>query len=106
MSMYKITVKGAEDINPEYNPDEQLMNGMDADGFMLIAFRNGKPYSVVISHVTTLELAKAFADCEDLDEAASVIQQAIAIAEGITKANEISRKNNRAKRLMDLLKQE
>lgn len=107
MSMYKITVKGAEDINPEYNPDKQLINGIDADGFVLLVFKKEKLNTIAISHVTILQIAEAFAGYGNNDEPTSMIQQAIAIAEGLKKAKEIKKENDKymmAKGLADILR--
>lgn len=92
--------------NPEYAPDKQLQDGIEADGFALLTFKDDRPHCIVVHGVTTLDLARMFANKED--ESGSIIWQAIAIAEGLNKAAEIaksSEKRNMAKTLAEILKQ-
>ena len=106
MSMYKITIEGAKDNKPEFNPDEELANGTDADGFLLVTFRNGEPYAMSVCHITVMQLASMIAE-RGRDEASSIIRQAVAISEGLKKAEEIREEDDRrraAKNLADLLR--
>ena len=105
MSKYKITIEGTRNNNPEYDPDESLKRGMDVDGFLLLTFKNGNPHSTSLMGCTTLEIARLFAG--DKSEAGSVIRQAMAIAEGILKAEEIKKtedRNTMARSLAEMLR--
>ena len=91
--------------NPEYAPDKELQDGIEADGFALLTFKDDNPHCIVVHGVTTLDLAKMFANGK---ESTSIIWQAIAIAEGLNKAAEIaesSEKRNMAKMFAEILKQ-
>ena len=92
------------DGNPDFAPDEKLMNGIQADGFMLLTFADGKPRAKIVMGCSTLELATALAYGED--ESDGAILQAIAIAEGLKKADAIRKeydRNRTARTLVDLL---
>ena len=105
MSKYIISVNSAGNSNPEFDPDERMQKGLDADGFVLMTFRNGDPHGVILMGVTVLEIARLMA--ADKSEAGSVIRQAIAIAEGLNKAEEIKKqddKNKVARELADMLR--
>ena len=105
MSEYRITIRGTGNNNPEYDPDEMLKRGMEVDGFLLLTFKGGDPHSTSMMGCTTLEIARLIAG--DKTEAGSTIRQAIAIAEGLMKAEEIYRKDNSnrmAKELADMLR--
>jgi hypothetical protein len=91
--------------NPEFAPSQDLVNGIEADGFLLMIKKDGRPSAVVIHELTIIELAMMLA--ADKTEAGSVIRQAIAIAEGLKKANEIKKENDKymmAKGLADILR--
>ena len=105
MSKYKITIEGTGNNNPEYDPDEVLKRGMDVDGFLLLTFKDGNLHSTSLMGCSTLEIARLFAS--DKSEAGSVIRQAMAIAEGILKAEEIKKtedRNTMARSLAEMLR--
>ena len=105
MEKYKITIRSNGDINPEFDLDEALKAGMDVDGFLLLAFKNGAPYATCLMDCSTLEIAEVIAG--DNSEGSSVIRQAAAIAEGLQKAKEIYKKDNMnsvAKELAEMLR--
>lgn len=105
MRKYVISVKGTEGCNPEYAPDELLNKGLETDGFLLCAFKDGRPQATTLMGCTTLEIATLFA--ADKSEAGSVIRQAMAIAEGILKAVEIKKtedRNTMARSLAEMLR--
>jgi len=106
MSEYTIKVEMNAGGNPEYAPQKEMREGIEADGFLLIAMKDGRPAYTVIHHMTTLEIAHAIAS--NPSEGGSVIRQAIAIAEGLEKAMKIAeaeRKSRVAKELADILTQ-
>ena len=77
MDKYTINVNA---VNSEFD-DEKLKN-IGCDGFVLITFDNGDPDRLVFHDASTMILAKAISEHEDL-------QCAAAIAGGIIKAKEI-----------------
>lgn len=86
MSKYIVTVKPGEECNPEYAPDKDLQEGMGIDGYILIGFKNEKPYlesmmGVSVSHISKWIRRKT--------QGANNIRKACAIAEGELKAMEI-----------------
>ena len=93
MYRYTIKVEAGEGCNKEFGPDEELREGVNVDGFVLLGLRNGKPGVVVLYGVTTYELATMIG--ADTSEGGSVIRQAAAIAEGIRKAKEIKQADDR-----------
>lgn len=91
--------------NPDFAPDPQMVNGIEADGFLLMAMKDDRPSVTVIHNVTKMDLARMIAS--DESEAGSVIAQAIAIAEGLNKAAEIAKndeKKKMARGLAEILK--
>ena len=81
--------------NPDFAPDPQMVNGIEADGFLLMAMKDDRPSVVTIYGMTTLDLARMLAG--DKSEAGSMIRQAIAIAEGLNKAAEIAKEESKTK---------
>ena len=105
MSKYIIKVQGTEDMNPEFAPASELLNGLEADGFVILGTKNGKHCFTVIHGVSTMDIATMLA--RDGDESENTIQQAIAIAEGLKKAREIEMNGEKirmAKGLAEILK--
>lgn len=91
--------------NPEYAPDQELVKGIEADGFLLMTMKDDRPGAVVIHSITTLDLARMLAG--DKSEAGSVIRQAMAISEGLLKAEEIKKtedRNTMARNLAEILR--
>ena len=107
MSMYiiKAELNPVGGGNPEFAPGQELVKGIEADGFVLMTLKEGRVGAIVIHRVTTLELAQMLIG--DKTEAGSVIQQAIAISEGLNKAKEIAEENSKkqmARELAEMLK--
>ena len=102
--MYKYTIKveAGEGCNQEFVPDEELREGVNVDGFVLLGLRNGQPGVVVLYGVTTYELATMIG--ADTSEGGSVIRQAAAIAEGIRKAKEIKQADDRDRNAGELIR--
>ena len=89
----------------EYNPDSQLVNGIEADGFLIMTIKGDRPGAAIIHNLTTMDLARLFTDEET--EVGSSIHQALAIAEGLNRAAEIKKKYDRertAKNLVEMLR--
>jgi len=101
MKKYVISVKGAEGCNPEYAPDKELQDGLESDGFLLMTMKDGRPGAVVLMGITTLDLAKMLAGGSD--DGSSVIQQAIAIADGLRKAAEIDKEHTKMKHAREIV---
>ena len=78
----------AESSNPEFETDSQLRDGIQMDGFFLVAIRDGKPAVECINGMTTMDLARFFMTGS---EVCSVLRQAAAIAEGMRNAETIRR---------------
>jgi hypothetical protein len=81
--------------NPDFAPDSEMVNGIEADGFLLMTMKDDRPSVVTIYGMTTMDLARMLAG--DKSEASSVIRQAIAIAEGLNKAAEIAKEESKTK---------
>ena len=75
-----------ESHNPEFETDSQLREGIQMDGFFLVAIRDGKPAIECINAMTTMDLASFFITGT---EACSVLRQAAAIGEGMRNAEAI-----------------
>ena len=86
--------------NPEYAPDKKLQDGLESDGFLLMTMEDGRPGAVVLMGITTMDLAKMLAGGSD--ESSSVIQQAIAIADGLRKAAEIDKEHTKMKHAREI----
>ena len=105
MNKYILKADIVGDGNLEYAPDELLKKGLETDGFLICAFKDGRPQATTLMECTTLEIATLFA--ADKSEAGSVIRQAMAIAEGILKAEEIKKtedRNTMARSLAEMLR--
>lgn len=76
----------AESSNPEFETDSQLREGIQMDGFFLVAIRDGKPAVECINGMTTMDLARFFTTGS---EVCSVLRQAAAIGEGMRNAEAI-----------------
>ena len=90
--------------NPEYAPGKELRDGIEVDGFAILTFKDDMPHCIAVHDMTVMDLARMFASKKD--EGGSIIWQAIAIAEGLEKADRIreeAQKRNVAKELADLL---
>ena len=75
-----------ESNNPEFETDSQLREGIQMDGFFLMAIRDGKPAMECINGMTTMDLARFFVTGS---EVCSVLRQAAAIGEGMRNAEAI-----------------
>ena len=78
----------AESSNPEFETDSRLREGIQVDGFFLMAIRDGKPAVECIDGMATMDLACFFATGS---EVCSVLRQAAAIGEGIRNAEAIQK---------------
>jgi hypothetical protein len=107
MSKYiiKTQVSPTGECNPDFAPDPQKANGIEADGFLIMTMKDDRPNATTVYGLSTLDLARMLAS--ERSEAGSVIWEAIAIAEGLIKAKEIhmeSRKTRMARELAEMLK--
>ena len=102
MSNYIINVQASPtgECNPEFAPEKKLADGIEADGFLLMTMKDGRPVAVVLMGITTMDLARMLSG--DKSEAGIVIRQAMAIAEGILKAEEIKKTEDRNTMAMSL----
>ena len=102
----KASVAPGGGYSEEFNPDSQLVNGIEADGFIIMTMKGDRPGATIIHSLTTLDLARLFTDEET--EGGSTIHQALAIAEGLNKAAEIKKKYDRdrtARSLVEMLRE-
>ena len=81
----KYTIR-VESHNPEFDVGEWPREGLQADGFFLVAIRDGKPAAECINGMTTMDLARFFMTGSDV---CSVLRQAAAIGEGMRNAEAI-----------------
>lgn len=88
------TIKITSD-NPEMQ-EEDLINGIQADGYVLLTFKNGEPYLENIYSLSTEQVSRFF---NQNTEGGSILRQAAAISEGYRKACRI-REEDRASRKM------
>ena len=86
MSRYKIRIEPTEECNPEYGPDTDLMNGMDVDGFIMIGFKDKKPYFESIMGISVADIKNWI---RKRQKGAQLMRQGVAIAEGEIRAEEI-----------------
>ena len=87
---YMIKILPAEGCNPEYAPESKAQAGTEADGFCLVCLEDGKPKCEQISGATVMQIAEWLAYTGT--EMVSVFRQAVAIADGLSKAKEIREK--------------
>ena len=100
MSKYIVKADIMGGGNPEYAPDKELQDGLESDGFLLMTMKDGQPAAVVLMGITTLDLARMLAGGSD--DGRSVIQQAIAIADGLRKAAEIDKEHTKMKHAREI----
>lgn len=81
----KYTIR-VESHNPDFDVSEQLRDGINADGFLLLTTMDGDPAVECMNGMSTMELAKFFTTD---NEVCLVLQQAGAIGEGMRKAEKI-----------------
>lgn len=90
-----------ESLNPDFQTDEKLQNGIEADGYLLVLFdKEGKPIVETLNAVSTFSIAMYLA--ADAGKVSNVLRQAGAIADGMLRAREIEKKSRREKVAMDL----
>ena len=78
----------AESSNPEFETERQLREGIQVDGFFLVAIRDGEPVVECIYGMATMGLARFFMTGS---EVCSVLRQAAAIGEGMRNAEAIQK---------------
>lgn len=88
------TIKITSD-NPEMQ-EEDLINGIQADGYVLLTYKGGKPCLENIYSLTTEQVSRFFIHNT---EGGSILRQAAAISDGYRKACRI-RDEDRASRKM------
>ncbi len=81
----KYTIR-VESHNPEFDVGEQLREGIQADGFLLLTTWDGHPAAQCMNGMSIIELSKFFTLN---NEVCSMVQQAAAIGEGMRKAEKI-----------------
>lgn len=89
MKQYRLKAELAPGGNPEFAPDEELVGGIDCDGFLLIT-KTGDSCTSILHGLTILELAQLLVSVCDRTETGSAIRQGLAISEGLKKAHEIA----------------
>lgn len=84
---FSITIKAS---NPEFAPDKQLQDGVEASGYILLTFdSDGDADCGGMQHVSTMDIAEFLAS--DTSELSMTIRQACAIADGLSKARELEK---------------
>ena len=86
MSRYIIRAEAGDECNPDFSPDSDLAEGFGCDGFMIVAFKDGKPAMETMMGVST-EVIKKWIRTKSAG--AQIIRQACAMAEGELRAAEI-----------------
>lgn len=87
MSKYIIKARAGEECNPEFAPDRELGEGIGCDGFMIVAFSDGKPKFETMMGFSVADLSNWI---RRRGKGGQIIRQACAIAEGQIRAMEIS----------------
>ena len=85
---YIIKVLPAEDCSPEFYPDTDLQEGVKADGYMIVGFKDRKPHFETMYGVSIVNIKEWIVKRE---QAAQIIRQACALAEGELRAMEINK---------------
>ena len=102
---YRVKIENV-DVNPEYGVEKEEQEGIDCNGFLLIAFgeetKECQNVTCSIHGVTVAKIAD-FLEKSD-DDAKYVVLEAAAMAEGYRKAEAIYREQS-AKRSMGRLEQ-
>lgn len=73
--------------NPEFE-EQVLRDGFEADGFLLLAIKDGKPFVGSVSGMTMMDITRFF--IKD-DSMGNMLQQAAVVSEGFRKGQEIDR---------------
>lgn len=92
MSKYTIKVIPEKECNPDFYPEEDLQEGLEADEYVIIGFKDRKPAFEVINGLTVRDLADWIRRKE---RAGQVIRMACAVAEGEIRAMEIGNEDKR-----------
>lgn len=87
---YICKVLPTETCNEDFAPDTDMVNGIDVDGFILIGFRDKKPWFESIMGISIDEISKWI---RRDGPGAKKIRAACAIAEGEIRAKEITEKD-------------
>lgn len=86
---YVIKIELGEGCNEEFAPDKPAREGLKCNGYLLIGFdEDGDPAFDTICGISVMQIAQALA-YGGPKNTLSILWQAIAIAEGLKKANEI-----------------
>lgn len=88
------TIKITND-NPEMR-EEELENGIQADGYVLLTYKGGEPYLECIYSLNTEQVSRFF---NHNTEGGSVLRQAAAISDGYRKALRIMEEDRASRRM-------
>lgn len=77
-----------ESDNPEFDMGIEMREGIQIDGFFLVAVRDGEPAVECLNGMSILDLAKFFGTGS---EVCSALRQAAAIGEGMRNAKAIQK---------------
>jgi len=92
------TIKITSD-NPEMR-EEDLENGIQVDGYVLLAFKDGKPYLESIYALSVEKVSRFF---NQNSNGGSILRQAAAIAEGYRKACRIEEEDEASRKMSQLM---
>jgi hypothetical protein len=87
MSKYIIKAEAGEDCNPEFAPDREMEEGIGCDGFMIVAFSDGKPKFETMMGFSVADLSNWI---RRGSKGGQIVRKGWAIAEGQIRALEIS----------------
>jgi hypothetical protein len=91
MGKYICKVLPTEECNEDFAPDRDMIEGVEVDGFMLICWRDRKPYVESMMGISVADLKKWI--CQK-GPGAQKVRAAGAIAEGEIRAMEILDEQN------------
>lgn len=86
MGKYICKILPTEKCNEDFFPDEDLRDGVEVDGYMLIGFKDGKPSFETIMGISIDNISKWI---RNQSKGGKLISAACAIAEGEIRAKEI-----------------
>lgn len=84
--------------NPEFE-EQVLRDGFEADGFLLLAIKDGKPFYAGVCGMTMMDITRFF--MKD-DSMGNMLQQAAVVSEGFRKGQEINRQFKERERAREM----
>ena len=91
MGKYLVKVLPTDECGEDEYPNKNLIDGEEADGFVLVLFQDGDPYLLSVQGANVMNIANAMF----LDDKNKILMRAAAVAEGMQKAHEIKEANDK-----------